>query len=190
MMKRIALLSICVLGSLGFLAWSQSTGFFQNYPGGFSKSVFRITQEGLQSPIVLSMEVRSAENDKLSVKTTNELLGTRKDLESKVFDGIARTQLEVNSEAINALRNQTVLPNQTYLLPGGAKFVSENKEMLAGIEIIKGILTDPKKPNRRTILGLSSDKAIPFPPLVQVDEQRVLLFVTTYKLELIEYVRQ
>ncbi len=190
MQRRVLLFAMLVIGTISLWAWAQSTGFFQTYPGGYSKSVFRITQEGLQSPIVLSMEVRSSDNDKLSVKTTNELLGTRKDLESKIFDGIARTQLEVNSEAINALRNQTVLPNQTYLLPGGAKFVSENKELLAGIEIIKGILTDPKKPNRRTILGLTSDKAIPFPPLVQVDEQRLLLFVTTYKLELTEYIRQ
>jgi hypothetical protein len=190
MQRRVLLLAIFVSVGTVFLAWAQSTGFFQNYPGGYSKSVFRITQEGLQSPIVLSMEVRALDNDRLSIKTTNELLGTRKDLESKIFDGIARTQLEVNTEAINALRNQTVLPNQTYLLPGGAKFVSENKEMLAGIEIIKGVLTDPKKPNRRTILGLTGDKAIPFPPLVQVDEQRLLLYVTTYKLELIEYLRQ
>lgn len=190
MRRRILLLTVLavLLTSLG--TWAQSTGFFQNYPGGYSKSVFRITQEGLTNPIVLSLEVRSIDGDKLSVKTTNELLGTRKDLESKVFDGIVRTQLEVNSDAINALRNQTLLPNTTYLLPGGAKFVSENKDTISGVEVIRGVLTDPKKQNRRTVLALSSDKSIPFPPLLQVDEQRVLLYVTTYKLELTEFTKQ
>jgi hypothetical protein len=190
MRLRISLFSLVAMATVSLWTLAQSTGFFQNYPGGYSKSVFRIAQEGLQNPIILSMEVRTVDNDKLSVKSTNELLGSRKDLESKIFDGIARTQLEVNSEAINALRNQAILPNQTYLLPGGAKFISENRDTIAGIEVIRGILTDPKKQNRRTILALTTDKSIPFPPLLQVDELRLLLYVTTYKLELIEYSRQ
>ncbi len=190
MRHRLITLMLLAVTCVGLWGWAQSTGFFQNYPGGYSKSVFRITQEGLTNPILLAMEVRAIDNERLSVKSTNELVGSRKDLESKIFDGIARTQLEVNSEAINALRNQTILPNTTYLLPGGAKFVSENRDTIAGVEVIRGTLTDPKKPNRRTLIALSTDKAIPFPPLLQVDELRLLLFVTTYKLELIEHIRQ
>lgn len=180
--------AMAVWGSL--LAWAQASGYFQSYPGGYSKSVFRITQEGLNTPIVLSLEVVPAPGDRLSVKTTNELLGTRAELETKIFEGIARTQLEVNSEAVLALRGQTLLPYTTYLLPGGARFVTSDRDKIAGVEVIRGVLTDPKKPNRRTLLALTTDKSLPFPPLLQVDEQRGLFFVTTFKLELTEFSKQ
>lgn len=191
-------LKILVLGALvmmslwGLWASSQQGGFFQNYPGGASKSVYRIAQERSTYPIFLTTEIQPLSADTFTVRTTNEVTGTRNDLEKGVLEGLARAQLEVNSEAIVALRRflNDIQPNNTYVLPNGARFEAQTRDKLAGVDVVRGILTDPKKPNQRTVLALTTNKAVPFPPLLQVEERRGLLFVTVFTLELASFSAQ
>ncbi len=187
-MRRIlAFAAIVVLVSLWALA--QQGGFFQNYPGGASKSIYKITQEKSAYPILLTMEIQPVSADTFTVKTTNEVTGTRTDLERGVLEGLARAQLEVNSESLAALRKflADIQPNTVYVLPNGARFEAGERDTIAGVDVIRGVLTDPKKPNQRTVLALTLNKAVPFPPLLQIDERRGLLFVTVFTLELIEF---
>ncbi len=192
-MKRpkLSLLLVIVLPVMlaGLWALAQQGGFFQNYPGGASKSVYRITQEKATHPIFLIMEIQPLSSDTFTVRTINEVTGTRTDLEKGVLEGLARAQLEVNSEALTALRRflSDIQPNNTYVLPNGARFEAQTRAMVAGVEVIRGILTDPKKPNQRTVLALTTHKAVPFPPLLQVEERRGLLFVAVFTLELTSF---
>lgn len=170
-------------------ALAQQGGFFQNYPGGTSKSVYKITQEKSTYPILLTMEIQPIASDTFTVKTTNEVTGTRTDLERGVLEGLARAQLEVNSESLIALRKflPDVQPNTVYVLPNGARFEAGERGKIAGVDVIRGVLTDPKKPNQRAVLALTLNKAVPFPPLLQIDERRGLVFATVFTLELMEF---
>lgn len=174
---------------VGLWALAQQGGFFQNYPGGASKSVYRITQEKATHPIFLIMEIQPVSSDTFTVRTTNEVTGTRTDLEKGVLEGLARAQLEVNSEALTALRRflGDIQPNNTYVLPNGARFEAQTRDKISGVDVIRGVLTDPKKPQQRTLLALTTHKAVPFPPLLQVEERRGLLFVTVFTLELTSF---
>lgn len=187
-MKRLAIFLV-IFGVLGLWGMAQQGGFFQNYPGGASKSVYKITQEKSAYPILLTMEIQPISADTLTVKTTNEVTGTRADLERGVLEGLARAQLEVNSESLTALRKflADIQPNTVYVLPNGARFEAGERDKIAGVDVIRGVLTDPKKPNQRALLALTLNKAVPFPPLLQIDERRGLLFVTVFALELIEF---
>ncbi len=187
-MKRITILLI-VVGAACTWALAQQGGFFQNYPGGSSKSVYKITQEKSNYPILLTMEIQPVSVDTFTVRTTNEVTGTRTDLERGVLEGLARAQLEVNSESLTALRKflADIQPNTVYVLPNGARFEAGERDKIAGVDVIRGVLTDPKKPNQRTLLALTLNKAVPFPPLLQIDERRGLVFVTVFTLELIEF---
>lgn len=187
-MKRLAIFLV-IFGVLSLWGMAQQGGFFQNYPGGTSKSVYKITQEKAAYPILLTMEIQPVSADTLTVKTTNEVTGTRADLERGVLEGLARAQLEVNSESLTALRKflADIQPNTVYVLPNGARFEAGERDKIAGVDVIRGVLTDPKKPNQRTLLALTLNKAVPFPPLLQIDERRGLLFVTVFTLELLEF---
>jgi|FaiFalFF_MnMetaG_3_1042247.scaffolds.fasta_scaffold00301_15 hypothetical protein len=187
-MRRTTIFFI-VFGAVGLWALAQQGGFFQNYPGGTSKSVYRITQEKSNYPILLTMEIQPIAADTFTVKTTNEVTGTRTDLERGVLEGLARAQLEVNSESLTALRKflPDIQPNTAYVLPNGARFEAGERDKIAGVDVIRGVLTDPKKPNQRTVLALTLNKAVPFPPLLQIDERRGLLWVTVFTLELLEF---
>lgn len=46
------------------------------------------------------MEIQPITSDTFTVKTTNEVTGTRTDLERGVLEGLAHAQLEVNSESL------------------------------------------------------------------------------------------
>ncbi len=186
-MKRIFVCAVLVGIAVGALA--QQGGFFQNYPGGTSKSVYRITQEKSAYPMLLTMEIQPIAGETFSVKTTNEVTGTRTDLERGVLEGLARAQLEVNSESLLALRKflPDIQPNTVYVLPNGARFAAGERDKIAGVDVIRGVLTDPKKPNQRTLVALTLNKAVPFPPLLQIDERRGLAFVTVFTLELLEF---
>lgn len=186
-MKRYTVLSAgALIIALGLWAVAQQGGFFQNYPGGASKSVYQIAQEKSNYPIVLTMEIQPIAPETFTVRTTSEVTGTRTDLERGVLEGLARAQLEVNSEAIVALRSflPDLQPNTTYVLPNGARFEATIRDKIAGVDVIRGVLTDPKKPNQRTLLALTANKAVPFPPLLQIEERRGLFFVQIFKLEL------
>jgi hypothetical protein len=174
---------------VGLWALAQQGGFFQNYPGGTSKSAYRITQEKSNYPILLTMEIQPISADTFTVRTTNEVTGTRTDLERGVLEGLARAQLEVNSESLTAFRKflPDIQPNTAYVLPNGARFEAGERDKIAGVDVIRGVLTDPKKPNQRTVLALTLNKAVPFPPLLQIDERRGLLWVTVFTLELLEF---
>ncbi|GBC75858.1 hypothetical protein HRbin07_00050 [bacterium HR07] len=187
-MRRTTVFFI-VLGVVSLWAWAQQGGFFQNYPGGASKSVYKITQEKSDYPILLTMEIQPVSADTFTVRTTNEVTGTRTDLERGVLEGLARAQLEVNSESLTALRKflADIQPNTVYVLPNGARFEAGARDKIAGVDVIRGVLTDPKKPNQRTLVALTLHKAVPFPPLLQIDERRGLVFVTVFTLELLEF---
>ncbi|MCS6937208.1 MAG: hypothetical protein NZ610_02540 [Candidatus Bipolaricaulota bacterium] len=180
---------LVVFALAGLWALAQQGGFFQNYPGGASKSVYRITQEKSVHPIFLTMEIQPVSADTFTVRTINEVTGTRADLERGVLEGLARAQVEVNSDAITALRRflNDLQPGNTYVLPNGARFEAQTRDKIAGVDVIRGILTDPKKPTQRTVLALTTQRAVPFPPLLQVEERRGLGFVAVFTLELIEF---
>ncbi len=161
----------------GFVA-AQPPQYFQQYPGGYTQADYEIVTEGLDEPIRLSWTVEPApgpgSEDRLKVTTTNEVVARRDQLETEVANGVARAQLLLQDEAVQALlaNRESLEPHTTFLLSGGARFVTGARETIAGVPVICGLLTDPEKPDRRTFLAITEDPTVPFPPWMQLEEDR------------------
>lgn len=166
------MLSAALLVGLGLWGWAQSGDYFRNYPGGFTETVYQIITEELESPITLSWRVEPAPDDQLTVTTTNSVTARREELALGVINGVAQAQLIVQDEAVQALLGQRLLPHTTYVLPGGASFTSAARETIAGVPALCGLLTDPQEPHRRTLLAITEDPSVPFPPFIQLEEER------------------
>lgn len=166
-------LSALALG-VGGLVVAQTPNYFQQYPGGYTRAVYEILTEDLEDPIRLSWTVEPASEGRLKVTTTNEVIARRDQLETGVANGVAQAQLLLQDEAIQALltNRESLEPNTVFILSGGARFVTGARETIAGVPVICGLLTDPEKPNRRTFLAITEDPTVPFPPWMQLEEDR------------------
>jgi hypothetical protein len=166
-------LLVTALG-LGLWALAQSGDYFQNYPGGFTEAIYQITTEQLEDPIELSWQVEPASDDKLTVTTSSVVTARREELELGVINGVAQAQLIIQGEAVRALlENRGLLaPHTTFILPGGARFTAAARENIAGVPVLCGLLTEPDKPHQRTLLAITQNLAVPFPPFIQLEEER------------------
>lgn len=169
---RLAALSaaLAILGFWGSLA--QTGDYFRDYPGGITEATYRVTTGELASPIVLGWRVEPAPGGQLTVTTTNRVTAAPEDLETGVVGGVTRAQLVIQDEAVQALLEnaESLRPRATFVLPGGARFVSAERETIQGVPVLCGMLTDPDRPDRRTFLAISGEPALPFPPYVQQEE--------------------
>lgn len=153
---------------------AQTPDYFREYPGGSTRAVYEITTEELDDPIRLSWTVEPAPDDRLRVITTNEVVARRDQLETGVANGVAQAQLLLQDEAVQALlaNRESLEPNTAFILSGGARFVTGARETIAGVPVVCGLLTDPQKPNRRTFLAITEDPTVPFPPWMQLEEDK------------------
>ena len=160
--------------SAGLWALAQTTDYFQNYPGGFTQAVYQISTEELENPIALSFQVEPLAGDLLSVTTTNRVTARREDLESGVSNGVAQAQLIIQDDAVRSLleNKRNLQPQTIYILPGGARFTSAERETIAGVSVLCGLLIKQDKPNQRILLAIAAEPTLPFPPWLQQEEER------------------
>jgi hypothetical protein len=166
--------AVVVFIGLGFIAWAQTRDYFQQYPGGFTRAAYEITTEELENPIQIQWQVEALDGDELRVITTNEVIAPREAFQLGVANGVAQAQLIIQDQAVQALlENRTSLqPNMSFILPGGARFTTTNREMISGVSALCGLLTDPEKPDRRTLLAISEESTLPFPPWIRLEKLR------------------
>ena len=160
--------------SAGFWALAQTSDYFQNYPGGFTRTVYQITSEELESPFTLTFQIEPSSGDEFTVTTTNRVTARRENLEAGVTSGVAQTQLIIQDEAVQALwqNRRNLRPQTSFILPGGARFATADRESIAGVSVLCGMLTKPERPTQRIFLAITEDVPLPFPPWIQQEEER------------------
>ena len=139
--------------SAGLWALAQTSDYFQNYPGGFTQAVYQISTEELENPIALSFQVELLAGDLLTVTTTNRVTARRKDLESGVSNGVAQAQLIIQDDAVRSLleNKRNLQPQTIYILPGGARFTSAERETIAGVSVLCGLLIKEDRSEERRV---------------------------------------
>lgn len=194
-MRRITMILalLMVVALWGLWSSAQTSGYFQRYPGGTTHAVYQINYQKLTNPLLLSFDVKAAAGDQLTVTTANEITASRTELEGGVFEGVAAVQLAVNDPGVQALLGQQLQLGVTYVLPGGARFSTEQRTTIAGVPVIAGTLTDPQKPDQRTQLAFAegdSALTLPFPPLIKTEKLQNGSYQATFSQALVEYSRQ
>ncbi len=168
------LVMVVAFTGLGLIAWAQTRDYFQQYPGGFTHAAYEITTEELANPIIIQWQVEALEGDELRVITTNEVIAPREAFQLGVANGVAQTQLIIQDQAVQALleNRKSLQPNASFILPGGARFTTTDREAIAGVPALCGLLTDPEKPDRRTLLAIAEESTLPFPPWIRLERLR------------------
>lgn len=173
MKNRLLLLFVIALSiGLGTMMYGQTNDYFLQYPGGFTESSYEIRISELENPISLSWKIEATESEALRVTTTNEVIANRADLELGVLNGIAQAQLIIQDESVRALleNRSSLIPNTVFVVPGGARFSTAAEETIKGVDVLCGVLESDDEPDDRTILAISAEPTLPFPPLIQLDE--------------------
>jgi len=160
--------------ALGLWVLAQSGDYFQSYPGGLTEAFYLIETQQLEDPIRLSWRIEPASDEKLAVTTSSMVTARREELELGVINGVAQAQLIIQDEAVRALleNRASLAPYTTFILPGGARFTTAARENIAGVSAICGLLTVPEKPHQRTLLAITQNLAVPFPPFIRLEEER------------------
>lgn len=159
---------------VGFWVLAQTGDYFQNYPGGFTQATYEITTNELENPILLSFEIEPASADLFTVTSTNRVTARRVDLAMGVTSGVAQAQLLIQDEAVRALleNRKNLRPQTSFILPSGARFTSAERETIAGVSVLCGMLTKPDRPTQRIFLAITEDPTLPFPPWIEQQEER------------------
>lgn len=158
----------------GFWVLAQTGDYFQNYPGGFTQAAYQITTPELVNPILLSFEIEPASADLFTVTSTNRVTARRQDLAMGVTNGVAQAQLLIQDEAVRALleNRKNLRPQTSFILPSGARFTSAERETIAGVSVLCGMLIKPDRPTQRIFLAITADLTLPFPPWIEQQEER------------------
>jgi len=195
-MRRLVLILalLILIAALGIWSTAQTSGFFQRYPGGTAHAVYQIIDQKLTNPLKLGFDVQPASGDQLTVTTTNQITASRAELDGGgISEGVAAAQLAINDPAVQALMGQQLQMGTTYVLPGGARFSTDQATTIVGVPVIEGTLTDPQKPDQRTRLAFAEGDAaltLPFPPLIQTQKLQDGQYQTIFSLQLIEFSHQ
>ncbi|MCX8104140.1 MAG: hypothetical protein N3E42_06940 [Candidatus Bipolaricaulota bacterium] len=177
-MKRlhIALPALMLLTLIGG-SWALAQIFgIGPYAGGTLTIVYRLTdRENDPSPGTLTLKI-VPEGSRFKVTETFELLAERDQLSVLVFSHgfshVPKGYLDMTP--ISALDTREVLPNREILLPEGAKLVTSEEVLIAGVKAVRGVYTHPKFEDQRAIIAISdleSRKILPYPPLLRVEKK-------------------
>ena len=159
---------------VGLAAAAQTGDYFQSYPGGLTGVTYEIETAELDGPITLGWRVEPASGDQLTVVTTNRVTASRDALNTGVANGVAQAQLIIQqNEAVQALLENrgNLAPDQTFILPNGARFQAARRETIRGVSVICGLLTDPEADDERIMIGVAADPTLPFPPFIRQERR-------------------
>jgi len=184
----VLLLSLGFNGSL----LAQTPDFFENYPGGSTRTVYEITDGRLNIPARLTQEIRPTVGGVFEVHSNAQFQGRLDQLDVGLIELQAKLFGFLTSEAVRTLLEKVdeVDPIGTVLLTANGQFESDGEENFLGVTVIRGVLRFRDNPDRRLRLYLTQDKFVPLPPLLVVEDREGGEFSEDFKLELKEFIRE
>ncbi len=193
-----------LLAGSGLWASAQIFGW-GDYPGGSVRTVYEIERSNDDAaPSDYIIEI-SPDGDRFEVtKTIIDRDQTVDDLQAGFgLSGVmASIGVRVSADAdsidltpLSALddREVEVGPDESYLLPDGARLTTAQRDQIAGIDVVMGTYIHPDFPDQRVQIALTdqaTNALLYFPPLLVTEKQRTDgSFETVYRLELVEFER-
>ena len=189
------ILIVLLAGSVAF------AGIFgmSDYPGGTLKAVFRIDDPSSDAPPRrYEMKIEPSEN---GYDVTEEVSSPDRpsDEVTTAFGasggaGAAGSQYEeddapnIDLSPLSALddKDVDVKPNQNYLLPDGARLVTQGTQTIAGVEVVMGIFLHSNYPNQRVKMAFADRDTrdlLLFPAYLEREEKGEV----KTKIELVEF---
>lgn len=151
-----------------------------NYPGGTTKVVYEIWQAGQEKPHLYTLEVIQRE-DKYDVIESTTLFdvvlgrvatgfgpsGAAGAMAAR-FERFRGGNIDLTPLQVLEEKGIVVQPNQSYYLPDGARLVTGDASVIAGIDVVIGVYVHPGFPGQRVEMAFTKPEItglLPFPPL-------------------------
>jgi len=165
----------------GQVRFQRSFGLgITNYPGGSTKVTYEIWQMGQEKPHLYTLEIIQR-GDKYDVVESTTLVDVPL---GRVATGFgpsgaagamaARFELlrggNIDLTPLRVLEEKGVVvePNQSYYLPDGARLVTGDPSVIAGIDVVIGVYVHPGFPGQTVTMAFTKpeiSRRLPFPPL-------------------------
>jgi len=182
----------------GALALAQLFGMGE-YPGGHLKTVYQISTEESPNPATFSLEITPQPDGNYKITSTTEAVESQDQIELGLFSlfflgySISPQSNKLDLTPLTALGEREIEPHKTYVLEGGARLVTQDQSKVAGIDVIMGTYTHPDYPDQRALVALPdvpTRKLLPFPPLLQTEQQDGGKYKVLDKVELTEFLHE
>lgn len=151
-----------------------------NYPGGTTKVVYEIWQAGQTKPHLYTLEVIQS-GDRYDVIESTTLFdvvlgqvaigfgpsGAAAAMAAR-FERFRGGNIDLTPLRVLEERGVVVEPNQSYYLPDGARLVTGDPSVIAGIDVVIGVYVHPGFPGQRVEMAFTKPEIsglLPFPPL-------------------------
>lgn len=185
----LGVLVLCVGQGVGFAqAGAAVRAFVQrsfgigvtNYPGGTTRVVYEILQAGQTKPHLYTLEV-AQNGDRYDVTESTTLFdvalgavaigfgpsGAAAAMAAR-FERFRGGNIDLSPLQVLEERGIVVEPNQSYYLPDGARLVTGDPSVIAGIDVVIGVYIHPGFPGQRVEMAFTKPEIsglLPFPPL-------------------------
>jgi hypothetical protein len=182
----------------GALALAQLFGMGE-YPGGHLRAVYQMFTEESPNPATFSLEITPLEDGNYRITSTTEAIEPQENVELGLFSlfflgySFSPQSDKLNLTPLTALGEREIEPHKTYVLEGGARLATGDRSQIAGLDVIIGTYTHPDYPDQRALVALPdvpTRKLLPFPPLLQVEQQEGAGYKVLDKVVLTEFLHE
>jgi hypothetical protein len=187
---RLIFVLAIVATNIAVLAQSDLNSF----PIGNTKMEYQITTEEMQNPQWLRLSIISRGDDDYTMSMNIEATGTADQLAGFGFLFTGAQMSYAGGESVTYSPLQALIEqrshlslNNDYILPGGGEFKDISNTEIAGVSCLQGVFVNPSEPNIKTTIAFGISEPMYMFPLVQVEELRDGTWITSLKMELIEY---
>ncbi|MFQ6116931.1 MAG: hypothetical protein ACE5LQ_01550 [Candidatus Bipolaricaulia bacterium] len=169
------------------------------YPGGHLRAVYQMFTEESPNPATFSLEITPQPDGNFRITSTTEAVESQEDIELGLFSlfflgySLRPESDKLDLTPLTALGEREIEPNKTYVLEGGARLATGDRSQIAGIDVIMGTYTHPDYPDQRALVALPdvpTRKLLPFPPLLQVEQQEGTGYKVLDKVVLTEFLHE
>jgi len=188
--KRVLSVGLLALLAAALMTHGGQAGIFgmdvDDYPGGTLKVTVRFEDPQEDAPPRTYTVTIEPNGDKYDVTEEVSSPGRPADDVTTAFGasggaGATGSRYEEDDEPnidltpLTALddRDVEIAPNQNYLLPDGARLVTQGRDEVAGLGVVMGTFLHPNYPNQRVNLAFADRETrdlLLFPPLFEREE--------------------
>ncbi len=192
-MKRgTSLIIILAIIVTNIMVLAQSD--LDDFPLGNTRMEYQITTKEMESPQWLKLSIISRGDDDYTISMNIEATGTASQLAGFGFLFTGAQMSYAGGESVTYSPLQALIqqrshlsPDNDYILPGGGEFKDISNTEIAGVQCLQGVFVDPSEQNARITIAFGISEPMYMFPLVQVEELRDGNWVTSLKMELMEY---
>ncbi|MBN1858417.1 hypothetical protein JW848_04345 [Candidatus Bipolaricaulota bacterium] len=194
-MKKMTMMIALFVGLAAASVTSVGQQSIEDFPLGTTTMVYEIVSDEYTEPVTLALTIEVQEDAIYRMDMSIGAQGTADQLQGFGFmflgAGVSTGGGEdISYSALEALfaRSELLEEGEDYILPRGGSFTEIVAIEIASVWCLEGVLVNPENPDVRTTVAFALTYPVYSSPRLTVQERVNGEWVTTFSMELTEYV--